>query len=176
MQYTYKCGVVPGIRENIQFNPLGVVEAAVKSAGLEEDAVTQPIQLAQSVDGAKFSKHLNFVMFGVKNHNLLSRDPETKNLVAAKNVQLCPNVWPINIVIGKEKSNLFQTHLKDLCHEFGKACTSGVEAKFGWKHIKLATNTDLYAIWKCQQFGGAFKKKNNACHCCTVHKTEIALP
>ncbi|KAL7568644.1 hypothetical protein ACA910_022742 [Epithemia clementina (nom. ined.)] len=106
MNYRYKCGVVPGVGENIRFEPLGVVEAAVKSAGLEDDAKSGPIQLAQSVDGAKFSKHLNFVMFGVKNHDMLSRDPETKNLVAAKNVQSCHNIWPVDIVIGKEKSDL----------------------------------------------------------------------
>ncbi|KAL7580366.1 hypothetical protein ACA910_004394 [Epithemia clementina (nom. ined.)] len=57
---------VDNIGENIRFNPIDVIGAAVRSAGLEDAAK----RIAESLDGAKFSKNLNFVMFGIKNQDL----------------------------------------------------------------------------------------------------------
>ncbi|KAL7571331.1 hypothetical protein ACA910_007651 [Epithemia clementina (nom. ined.)] len=105
---------------------MDVIQAAVRSAGLEESATKQRIQLAESLDGAKLSKNLNFVMLGLKNNDLFTKDPESRDLVSAKNIQSSSNVWPIDIVIGRENSSLVQNHLNDIFIEFEKAATVGV--------------------------------------------------
>ncbi|KAL7555440.1 hypothetical protein ACA910_008060 [Epithemia clementina (nom. ined.)] len=141
----------------------------------KDSAKRRQVQLAESLDGAKLSRNLNFVMFRLKNNDLFTKDPESGELVSANNVQLLSNVWPIDIIIGKENSSLVQNHLNELFEEFEKAATSGVE-KYDWQPIQLATNVDMLAAWKANKVGGAMKRDDNPCHCCNIRNENIAVP
>ncbi|KAL7579967.1 hypothetical protein ACA910_004962 [Epithemia clementina (nom. ined.)] len=82
IKFPYEHKHAEGIGENIRFNPLCVIKAAINLAGLQDAAKRQRIQLVELLDGAKFSKHLNFVMFGVKSQDLFAKDAESGELVA----------------------------------------------------------------------------------------------
>ena len=52
--------------EVIQFRAADVLVCAIKASGLWEAAHNRPIELAQSLDGALFSKNLSHVLCGCK--------------------------------------------------------------------------------------------------------------
>ncbi|KAL7559319.1 hypothetical protein ACA910_002487 [Epithemia clementina (nom. ined.)] len=112
------------------------------------------------------SKHLDFVCYGIKEQDLFAKDAETGQLVAAKNIQSAHNVWPIDLVIAKEKNSLVQNHLRHVFLDFQEACDL-VSVEFGWKDIRLAGNSDLSATWKAMG-GGPVKIKEEPCYACSV--------
>ncbi|KAL7580553.1 hypothetical protein ACA910_003678 [Epithemia clementina (nom. ined.)] len=176
-RFPFDHGVIDGIGEHVKFNPLHCIEVAVKSAGLENSAKQRRIQLAKSVDGAKISKNLNFVMLGIKNQDLFATDPETGDLVSVKNIQSSSIVWPVEIVMGKESSSLIQNHLAKLFRELEQCAFEGVTNEpYGWEPIKLAMNVDMSAVWKMNKCGGAMKRDEHPCHCCNIENDNIAVP
>ncbi|KAL7572700.1 hypothetical protein ACA910_008974 [Epithemia clementina (nom. ined.)] len=117
-------------------------------------------------------------MFGVKNQDLFARDPESGELVLSQKIKSALNVWPVDIVMGKENNSLLQTHLKDLFLAFEEAAANGVRTNFGWQPINNATNADMSVIWKTNDYGCAVKTRGNAkpCHWCLVRNDNLANP
>ncbi|KAL7580367.1 hypothetical protein ACA910_004395 [Epithemia clementina (nom. ined.)] len=82
--------------------------------------------------------------------------------------------------MGKEGSTLIQHHLRELFVEFENAASTGVKTKFDWMPLQDATNADMNAVWKTNEFGCATKTRGNAkpCHCCLllISNDELVLP
>ncbi|KAL7573853.1 hypothetical protein ACA910_012424 [Epithemia clementina (nom. ined.)] len=70
-----------------------------------------------------------------------------------------------------------ENHLSELLHQVERSALVGVtEEPYGWLPIRLATNADMSAVWKMNQFGGAIKRDENPCHCCNICNDDIVVP
>ncbi|KAL7580678.1 hypothetical protein ACA910_002190 [Epithemia clementina (nom. ined.)] len=102
-------------------------------------------------------------MLGIKNQDLFATDPQSGELCLAKNnIQSPSNIWPVEIILGKESSSPMQNHLASLFQEVEECAFKGVtDEAYGWQPINLATNADMSAMWKMNKFGGAMKREEN---------------
>ena len=66
IEFPYTLSKLNSIGEIIHFQEMDVLHASVKLAGLEEVVSECLLQTSDSYDSANFSKHLGFVMAGIK--------------------------------------------------------------------------------------------------------------
>ncbi|KAL7578687.1 hypothetical protein ACA910_009825 [Epithemia clementina (nom. ined.)] len=80
--------------------------------------------------------------------------------------------------MGKEGGKLMQANLRELFIKFKKSANTGVTEKYDWMLLNDATNADMNAVWKTNEFGCATKTRGDSkpCHCCLVKNDELVLP
>ncbi|KAL7564249.1 hypothetical protein ACA910_012275 [Epithemia clementina (nom. ined.)] len=71
-----------------------------------------------------------------------------------------------------------QAHLRELFINFEKSANTGVTEKYDWLTLNDATNADMNAVWKTNEFGCATITRGNSkpWHGCLVKNDDLVLP
>jgi hypothetical protein len=167
--------------EMFKFNLELTVPLILKSHGLEKAGRLRSIQVAQSIDGASYTKHVGLVAAGMKVNDNSARDPITKKPLIMADPNKCTmqsrnNCFPLFIRIGKETQQSFL----DFSPLFGffDACTDEVINPLSpaYKCLEVLTNCDMAATFRGTCRGGGAKVKKMPCYCCAIHDDELVLP
>ena len=135
------------------------------SSCLHGDARWRPIRLAQSLDGALFTKNLSHTLGGLK-----FNDP-THPLAQSRN-----GVFPIVCVCRPESKGLVRSVFRNMIHEVREAAMTVVPTKFGVWPLRICTNCDMSCEWKLLGRGGAAQQAKFPCSKCAVQSGRLHLP
>jgi hypothetical protein len=152
--------------EVVSFLPKDVIVCAIKAAGLWTRAMQFAIDMAQSLDGALFSKNLSHVLCGLKVHD--------RNGIAP--IQSRSNVFPCWCKMGKETKSLVKNEIAPILAQIDHACQVELPQQYGIKAPNCKTHCDMSARWKIMGRGGAMKQKIHACECCAITRDMIDQP
>ena len=143
------------------------VMAGILVAGncLYGDARWRPIQLAQSLDGALFTKNLSHTLGGLKFNDMSNPLAQSRN-----------SCFPVVCVCRPESKGLVRSIFRNMIEEIREAAVKVLPTKFGVWPLKICTNCDMSCEWKLLGRGGAAQQVNFPCSKCTVRSGELHLP
>jgi hypothetical protein len=129
------------------------------------------------IDGSRFSKHIGFILYGLKLNNYAAKCPWTKkpiftadgtgknlSMLQSKNCQINLKI----VLIGKEDAAIY-SELKDLMEEVTVFKGFKIGQDIGQRSADVSIDTvctDLSATWKGTGKGGACKVCSYFCSCC----------
>jgi hypothetical protein len=177
----FTCGVTDQGAEKVEFEPADVVKILLEAADLL--GLDRKVILSQAIDGSRFSKHIGFILYGLKLNDYAAKCPWTKkpmftpdgtgknvSMLQSKNCQIA-----IKIVIGKEDAAIY-SEFKKLMEEVtafkGFQIGEGDERRTADVAIDTVC-TDLSATWKGTGKGGACKVCTYFCACCATQSNNV---
>jgi hypothetical protein len=185
MKCPFQHVMMEGTGEGIEFDHKKTLAAILEACGLSEIAKQRCIMLAGTVDGSDLSKHLGFIMGGLKINDFSAINPITKRPIYAedgdprKNTVQSRNMdFVLALYMGRETKKTFGyftpmfQFLND-CADPDKYMDNLPE---GFQPLRICINCDLSAAWKGLMSGGAAKKCLLPCHCCDVLSESLHKP
>ena len=162
MLASYTAGVTENGLEKAEFAPEDVIKILLEAAdllGLDRKGI-----LSQAMDGSHFSKHIGFILYGLKLYDYAAKCPWTKkplftaddagafrSQLQSKNTQIV-----LKIVIGKEDAAIY-VWFKALMEQVAgfKGFWVGEKEDGRTEDVSIDTVcTDLSATWKGTGKGG----------------------
>ena len=134
--------------------------------GLDEPATCRSIDIALTLDGSHLTKHLAFVMAGIKMVDCLLKNPLTGNFDLnpdqdEKDYNIQSRRWsfPFKFCMGKETDAMYREEFSEIFEVFNNASKPGQTIFEGWEPLNFANPADMAAIQKMLGIGGACKVK-----------------
>ena len=128
------------------------------------EAVVKSIRIAQSLDGALFTKNLSHTLVGIK-----FNDPSNPY------TQSQQSVFPVGCVAMPETTanvlGVFARTLEEI-----KKAVDVVSKEHGIKKPTLCTNCDMKCDWELSGRGGAAKQHKFPCSKCAIHSGQLHEP
>ena len=152
--------------EGFTFRASDVMSGILVASGcLYGDALWRPIRLAQSLDGALFTKNLSHTLGGLKFND------QSNSLAQSRN-----SVWPVVCVCRPESKGLVRSIFRNMIQEIREGARTVVPTKFRVCPLRICTNCDMSCEWKLLGRGGAAQQATFPCSKCTARSGELHLP
>jgi hypothetical protein len=177
----FTSGVTDKGAEKVEFEPADVIKILLEAADLL--CLDRRVILSQAIDGSRFSKHIGFILYGLKLNDYAAKCPWTKkpmftadgtgknsSMLQSKNCQIV-----LKIVIGKEDAAIY-SEFKDLMEEVAAFKGFKIGQDEGERSADVSIDTvctDLSATWKGTGKGGACKVASYFCACCATHSDNV---
>ena len=124
-----------------------------------------------TLDGSQLTKHLSFVMAGVKLVDIGCKNPHTGiyELMPCQDAngktfyympQTRRNCFPLKLCMGKESKQMYQDEFGEAFDLFNQASIEGQTLFQEWKPLNTSMPADMAAIQKALGVGGAAKVFN----------------
>jgi hypothetical protein len=176
----FACGVTEKGAEKIEFDPEHVIRILLESADLL--GLDRKVILSQAIDGSRFSKHIGFILYGLKLNDYAAKCPWTKkplftvdgegkcsSQLQSKNTQI-----PLKVVIGKEDHTIYGEFVEVMHNVSAFANFKIGEENERSVDVSLETVcTDMSAQWKGTGKGGACKVCKKFCSCCATDSKDV---
>ena len=128
------------------------------------DAKWRPIRLAQSLDGALFTRNLSHTLGGLKFND------SSNSLAQSRN-----SCFPIVCVCQPESKGLVRSIFRNMFQEIREGAMKILPKQFGIWPLQICTNCDMSCEWKLLGRGGAAQQVTFPCSKCTVRSGELHL-
>ena len=151
-----------------------------RAFGLTELAARRSVDIALTLDGLQLTKHLAFVMNGVKLVDIACRNPCTglldlqpisdetdknKKKYVPQSPRWC---FPTKYCMGRKIQAMYQEEFKEMFEILFQAAEVGQTEFPGWEPLNFANPANMAAIQKCLGLGGACKVTKYFCYCCSI--------
>ena len=149
--------------EGFAFRAADVIVCLLKAGKvLDSEALTRAIKLAQSLDGALFTKNLSHTLIGVK-----FNDPSNPY------AQSRDSVFPIGCIALPESTPMVHGIFARVFEEIREAVEKVLPGEFDIKQLVLVTNCDMSCDWKLMGRGGAAKQRRFPCSKCATESGKL---
>ena len=152
--------------EGFSFRASDVMSGILVASGcLHGDAQWGPIRLAQSLDGALFTKNLSHTLGGLKFNDPSNPFAQSRN-----------SCFPLVCICRPESKGLVRSVFRNMIQEIREGARTVLPTKFGVWPLQICTNCDMSCEWKLLGRGGAAQQATFPCSKCTVRSGELHLP
>ena len=176
----FTCGVTEKGAEKVDFDPEHVIRILLEAADLL--GLDRKVILSQAIDGSRFSKHIGFILYGLKLNDYAAKCPWTKkplftvdgegkcsSQLQSKNTQI-----PLKVVIGKEDHTIYGEFVDVMQNVAAfKNFKIGEENERSVDVSLESVCTDMSAQWKGTGKGGACKVCKKFCSCCATDSKDV---
>jgi hypothetical protein len=176
----FTCGVTEKGAEKVEFDPEHVIRILLEAADLL--GLDRKVILSQAIDGSRFSKHIGFILYGLKLNDYAAKCPWTKkplftvdgegkcsSQLQSKNTQI-----PLKVVIGKEDHTIYGEFVDVMQNVAAfKNFKIGEENERSVDVSLESVCTDMSAQWKGTGKGGACKVCKKFCSCCATDSKDV---
>ena len=131
---------------------------------LQTEALLRSIKLAQSMDGALFTKNLGHTLGGLKFNDESSELRQSRN-----------GVFPVLCVCTRESKGIIRGIFYRMIKEIQEAADFVVPRHFGVEAIVVSTNCDMSCEWKLAARSGAARQVTYPCAKCAVKSGALHL-
>jgi len=174
----YQHGILDTGGEYVEWVPEQMMSMVIKGFGLEQQAKERSIMIHQAMDGAQLSKNITHVTYGFKMADRGALCPFSKKPLFGGNdneasVQSRNNCFPLKIVMEHE-SNKIVDLMRPIISVVKNMGIPGGKWMAGNEPINAPLNSDMSAMWKLLQVGGATKRDEQPCQCCPILSEDLS--
>ncbi|KAL7575872.1 hypothetical protein ACA910_003187 [Epithemia clementina (nom. ined.)] len=150
--------------EGFVFRAANIMVGILLAGGCWDEASMRSIHLAQSINGALFTKNLSHTQGGLKFNDCSNPLKQSRN-----------SVFPIVCVCAKETRGLVHGLFSRVIQEIDKSAKIVIPKKHGKKEITVLTNCDMLCDWTLSGQGGGAKNRTNPCMKCGIRSGELHI-
>ena len=149
--------------EGFSFRAADVLVCLLKAGKvLDSEALLRPIYIAQSLDGALFTKHLSHTLCRIKFNDRSNPFAQSRE-----------GVFPVACVSQPESTPIVLGTFARTLQEIKQAAIKILVKVYGIKPLKLLTNCDMNCDWKLGGRGGAAKQVKFPCAKCAIQSGQL---